>query len=239
MKQLLLVLATFATALTLASAGTKQDSTGTSKQAVEPESAAQWYADNEWNVSLWGTYAFTANDYRSFPSFDRYISADHAWGGGIDAKRFFGRYVALGVEGYVLGANRTVVDLEGSFGFFMGGTIRTYKDLRVLGSCLATATFRYPLPHSRFAPYAWIGGGAIFGGGDTDKITIIGGSSGDGYIVTTTQTGSTTKAIGQGGAGFEVRLTPRLGLLNDFSWSIVDGPNNNFGMVRTGINISF
>ena len=239
MKQLPLIFVALASAASLASAGPERYPSDTSKQAVESDITTRWYTDNEWNVGLWGTYAFTAHDYRSGQSVDRYISADHAWGGGVDAKRFFGRYFALGVEGYVLGANRTVVDREGSFGFFFGGTIHTYKDLRAVGSGLATATFRYPLPHSRFAPYAYVGGGAIFGGGDRDKVTIIGGSSGDGFIVTTTQTGSKTKAIGQLGAGFEVRLTPRLGLLNDFSWSVVDGPDNNFGMARTGINISF
>jgi hypothetical protein len=234
---LIFVVATIA--VSPASAGTERYANDASKQPVDSAVATHWYADNEWNVGLWGTYAFTANDYRSFPSLDRYISADHAWGGGIDAKRFFGRYFGLGIEGYVSGANRTVIDREGSFGFFMGGTIRTYKDLRAVGSGLATATFRYPLLNSCFAPYMHIGGGAILGGGDRDKVTIIGGSSGDGYIVTTTQTASAAKAVGQFGAGFEVRLTPRVGLLNDFSWSVVDGPNNNFGMARTGINFAF
>jgi hypothetical protein len=235
MKQFALTLLFVAGCLSLASGGTERSSAASS--ASSP--ASEWYADNEWNVSLWGTYAFTDNGYRAFPFQDRYISADHAWGGGIDAKRFFGRYFALGLEGYLVGANRTVIDQEGSFGFFFGGTVRTYKDLRTLGSGLVTATFRYPLPHSRFAPYVYVGGGAILGGGDKDKVTIVGGSSGDGFIVTTTQTESTTEAIGQFGAGLEVRLTPRLGLLNDFNWSVVNGPNNNFGMVRTGINFAF
>jgi len=47
------------------------------------------------------------------------------------------------------------------------------------------------------------------------------------------------KAIGQLGGGFEIRFTPHFGLLNDFSWNIVSGANNNFGMARTGINFAF
>ena len=222
-----------------ARAGTERYSTDPSKHSIDRASATEWYADNEWNLGVWGTYAFTANDYRFDVSMDRYISADHAWGGGVDIKRFFGRYLALGLEGYVLGGNRTVVDAEGSFGPFFGGTIRTYKDLRAIGSGLATATFRYPLPHSRFAPYVYIGGGVIFGGGDRDKVTIVGGSSGDGFIVTTRQTESTTELVGQFGGGFEVRLTPRVGLINDLNWTVVNGPDNNFWMARTGINIAF
>ena len=46
-------------------------------------------------------------------------------------------------------------------------------------------------------------------------------------------------AIGQVGGGFEVRFTPHIGWINDFSWNVVDGPKNNFGMVRTGVNFAF
>ena len=49
---------------------------------VAPPPCPQWYADNEFNVSLWGTYVFTGNNWEN----DRYIEADHSWGGGIDVK---------------------------------------------------------------------------------------------------------------------------------------------------------
>jgi hypothetical protein len=45
--------------------------------------------------------------------------------------------------------------------------------------------------------------------------------------------------MGQVGGGFEVRLTPHIGWTTDFSWNIVSGPKNNFGMGRTGINFAF
>ena len=45
--------------------------------------------------------------------------------------------------------------------------------------------------------------------------------------------------IGQVGGGMEIRLTPHIGWVSDFSWNFVDGPNNNFGMVRTGVNFAF
>ena len=45
--------------------------------------------------------------------------------------------------------------------------------------------------------------------------------------------------MGQFGGGLEIRLTPHIGWINDFSWCILDGPNNNFGMVRTGVNFAF
>jgi hypothetical protein len=58
-------------------------------------------------------------------------------------------------------------------------------------------------------------------------------------IVGTRSGGSETRAIGQFGGGIEVRITPHIGWINDFSWNVVDGPNNNFGMVRTGVNFAF
>jgi len=27
--------------------------------------------------------------------------------------------------------------------------------------------------------------------------------------------------------------------MNDFSWNVVDGPDNNFGMVRSGVTFAF
>ena len=45
--------------------------------------------------------------------------------------------------------------------------------------------------------------------------------------------------MAQLGGGFEVRMSQHLGIITDFSWNIVSGANNNFGMARTGVNFSF
>jgi hypothetical protein len=218
------------------------------KESISHASAPEWYADNEWNVGLWASYASTRADYpsagnsifvRGASSTDRYIAADHAWGGGIDVKRFFGRYFGLGVEGYGVEASRTVVDAEGPFGIFYGGTVRTHKDFRAIGSALGVFTLRYPLAHSRLAPYLCFGGGAIFGGGERDRFIATSNGAVGSVFITTKHTGSRTEPVAQLGAGLEVRLTPRIGLINDFSWNIINGPRNNFGMVRSGINFAF
>ena len=65
------------------------------KQVAAPAPCPEWCGDNEWNVSVWGTYAFTAEDWRD----DHYLLADHGWGGGMDVKYFFHRYFGIGVEG--------------------------------------------------------------------------------------------------------------------------------------------
>jgi hypothetical protein len=45
-------------------------------------------------------------------------------------------------------------------------------------------------------------------------------------------------AEGGFGGGIEIRITPHVGRINDFSWNVVKGPDNNFGMVRSGINFA-
>jgi hypothetical protein len=109
---------------------------------------------------------------------------------------------------------------------------------------LGTLTLRYPIPCTRFSPYVFAGGGGIFGGGEKTEFTAENAcplceSPIVQTRVRTHQGGSQTEAIGQFGGGIEVRLTPHIGWINDFSWNVVDGPNNNFGMVRTGVNFAF
>jgi hypothetical protein len=47
------------------------------------------------------------------------------------------------------------------------------------------------------------------------------------------------RMISQLGGGLEVRITHRIGIKSDFSWFLVDGRDNNFGMQRTGVNFAF
>ena len=85
--------------------------------------------------------------------------------------------------------------------------------------------------------YVWAGGGAIFGGGQRDVVHF--GNNPLLPSVTTEHLGATTEAIGQFGAGLEIRFTPHIGWISDFSWNVVNGRDNNFGMARTGVNFAF
>jgi hypothetical protein len=205
------------------------------KQVAAPPPCPEWYADNEFNVSLWGTYVFTANSWRT----DRYIEADHAWGGGIDLKYFFHRYFGVGIEGWAVDARqaRNNIFIDFSDNIFENSV--THQS-NVIGSVLGTLTFRYPFHCSRFSPYAFVGGGGIFGGGQKGKFERL-QEPGEGFdiVQTTGHTGAESKAIGQFGGGLEVRFTPHIGWVNDFSWNVVDGTHNNFGMVRSGLSFAF
>lgn len=203
---------------------------GKEMKQMTPSPCSEWYADNEWDVSLWGTYVFTGNEWRD----DRYVESDHAWGGGVDAKYFFQRYFGIGIEGWVVDARREFEDVTGVEVF----RFSTGHESRAVGSVLGTFTLRYPIPCSRFAPYAWAGGGGIFGGGQSERFneTALWGVL---PSATTQHLGATTEGIGQVGAGLEIRVTPHIGWMNDFGWNVVSGRSNNFGMVRTGFTFAF
>jgi hypothetical protein len=215
---------------------------GQQQHPLGPSPCPQWYADNEWIGSIWGTYAVTGSKEAITPgkffagNNDTYLQADHAWGGGVDAKYFFKRYFALGVEGSVLDVRQSypnvLIPLPQAFNQAFAATAH---DRRAVGSVLATFTLRYPIGCSRFAPYVFAGGGLIFGGGQriTLSNTVLPGGS------ISRRSDTFTEIIRQFGGGIEVRLSPHLGVINDFSWNQVDGPHNDFGMARTGINFVF
>jgi len=225
MKKLTVMICALGALASVAFGGTETYTSGKEmKQAVQQQvPCPEWYRDTEWDVSLWGTYAFTSNTWRD----DRYLGVDHAWGGGIDAKYFFRRYFGIGIEGYGLSLNEN----RGAF-FNINGN---RNESGAAGGVLGTLTFRYPIPCSRFAPYVFGGGGAIFGGGGREEVLF----ASDGDIIGVRNRGSETKAVGQFGGGIEVRFTPTIGWMSDFSWNVVDGPSNNFGMVRSGITFAF
>src|SRR6266576_1087762 len=223
MKKFAIVMCASSVFAGFAFGGTETYSSGKEMKqtAVQQAPCPEWYRDTEWDVNLWGTYALTGNSWRN----DRYLGVDHAWGGGIDAKYFFHRYFGVGLEGYAVSLNQN----HGVF-FDVNGN---RNQSGAAGAALGTFTFRYPIPCSRFAPYAFAGGGAVFGGGERTDVVVNDG------IIRTQQSDSTTEAIGQFGGGLEVRITPHIGWINDFSWNVVNGPTNNFGMVRSGLNFAF
>jgi len=229
------------------------------KEAIAAAPCPEFYGDFEWNVNLWGTYVFTNTDdnpNRDIPdliqstseghtvagSFDRYIGDDHAWGGGGDIKYFFYRYFGLGVEGFVLNAHKRsfFIDLRPLDNVFVGENI---DQQRAVGAVLGTLTLRYPFHCSRFSPYGWAGVGAIFGGGESDSVTTqpIPGLPNEFPTVNahSHHRDGETKVMGQLGFGLEVRFTRNIGWTNDLSWGVIDGPQNNFTMIRSGLSFAF
>jgi hypothetical protein len=204
------------------------------KQVAAPPPCPQWYADYEFNLSLWGTYIFTGNEWQN----DRYLESDHVWGGGGDAKYFFMRYFGVGIEGWAGNARQAFesVFFDDDAGIFDRSI--QHED-QTVGAVLGTLTLRYPIPCTRFSPYIFGGGGVIFGGGQRTELDFVFDEDGEVERISTHRTDGKAEAIGQVGGGLEVRFTPHIGWISDFSWNFVDGPDNNFGMVRTGVNFAF
>jgi hypothetical protein len=222
---------------------------------VAPPPCPEWYGDYEWNVNLWGTYAFTNTEYNPnlwlidvvqstsegnpvLGTYDRYIGGDHAWGGGGDIKYFFYRYFGVGIEGFALDASKNGFDI------FEDPTIPIFTREKInhdhtIGAVLGTFTLRYPIPCTRFAPYAWAGVGAIFGGGERDVLHTQGSPDAFAVHAQTDHFGSETKVLGQFGGGLEFRIARHVGWTNDLSFGVIDGPKNNFGMIRSGLNFAF
>src|SRR6266545_4015073 len=222
---------------------------------IAPPPCPQWYGDNEWNVNLWGTYAFTNTEYNPnlwlvdvvqstseghpvLGTFDHYIGGDHAWGGGGDIKYFFHRYFGVGIEGFALEASKNGFDI------FEDPTIPVFTTNKInhdhtIGAVLGTLTLRYPIACTRFSPYAWAGVGAIFGGGERDVLHTQGPPDAFAVHAQTEHFGSETKLLGQFGAGLEFRIARHFGWTNDLSFGVIDGPKNNFGMFRSGLNFAF
>src|SRR5437588_5520868 len=228
---------------------------GKEMKQVAPPPCPEWYGDREWNVNLWGTYAFTNTEFAPNPSlvdivqstseggavfgtYDHYIGGDHAWGGGGDIKYFFCRYAGLGVEGFALDASKPGFDI------FEDPTVPIFVHRRInhdhtIGSVSGTLTLRYPIPCTRIAPYAWAGVGAIFGGGQRDTLHTQGPPDAFAVNAQTEHFGSETKVLGQFGAGLEFRFSRHVAMINDLSFGVIDGPKNNFGMFRSGLNFAF
>ncbi len=235
--------------------GLADSHSGKEMKQVAPPPCPEWYGDREWNVNLWGTYAFTNTEFAPNPSlvdivqstseggpvlgtYDRYIGGDHAWGGGGDIKYFFCRYVGLGVEGFALDAHKPGFDI------FEDQAVPIFVHRRInhdhtVGAVLGTLTLRYPIPCTRLAPYAWAGVGAIFGGGERDTLHTQGPPDAFAVNAQTEHFGSETKVLGQFGAGLEFRFSRHVAMINDLSFGVIDGPRNNFGVFRSGLNFAF
>src|SRR2546428_11532244 len=116
-------------------------------------------------------------------------------------------YISVGIEGWAVDARRRVLDANefeapGEEFFFATSS----HESRAVGAVLGTLTLRYPIHCTRFSPYIFGGGGAIFGGGQRDTVT----DSENPDVLTNFHSGRETLAIGQVGGGVGVRLTPHI-----------------------------
>jgi opacity protein-like surface antigen len=245
MKSFTLTLAVFCALCAVSFAGSEQYSGKEMKQVAAPAPCPEWYSDTEWNVSIWGAYAWSATDNNRsriedaddlsiFGTYDRFLAEDHAWGGGLDVKYFFHRYFGVGIEGVALSGKSR----HGVFDHAPDNANEEFysQDNHTIGGALGTVTLRYPFRCTRFSPYIWGGFGGFFNG-NNDKPA---GQGADSNVIGRFMDNKDeNKMAGQVGGGLEVRVTRHIGITGDVSWNFLDGPHNNFGMVRSGLNFAF
>ncbi|HEV3243263.1 MAG TPA: hypothetical protein VGZ31_02500 [Chthoniobacterales bacterium] len=139
------------------------------------------------------------------------LGRDNGFGGGVDVKYFWSRYLGAGVEALGLNAKRN----------FAGGG-------------LLTLTGRYPF--GRFAPYV-TGGMGFIDGGDTlykfynelnsDKQHGPPLANEREFFTVDPVANHHLRMLGQIGAGMEFRVTCHIGLMADFTWNFVFGQENH------------
>lgn len=98
-----------------------------------------------------------------------------------------------------------------------------------LGQAGLNLFFRFPLDESCIAPYAFIGGGAVFNAEDIDREDFDRDDDGSDDALWEAHAG----------IGVEYRFSPRCGAFVDGRFTVVDKNDNNFATIRTGIRLSF
>jgi hypothetical protein len=200
MQRLTTTICALAAMITVAYGGpTTYSSDKETKQVTQVPPCPEWYRDTEWNVSLWGTYIFTGNNWDE----DRYFESDHAWGGGVDVKYFFHRYFGVGVEGWATESTRRQFD-----GFDFNGQPVFSEDSRVIGAIkeLLPCAIQFIAVVCRLI---FLAAAAQFRRGRARFLRgVDSGAKAISVGFPATHSGTDTRVFGQVGAGLEVRLTP-------------------------------
>lgn len=203
MKKNLLAVLTISAFAASAFAGSTYVAESNKNVVSQQETSFSLYPDREWTVDLFGTYAFTE-------STNEQILGDHAFGGGLAVNYFFTRNWGLGLEGQAL-------------------KNQAGRGSDVTGSAALNLFYRAPIGDSPWAPYVYVGGGAIFNANDGNVKSLVRGDDDAEEALLT----------GHAGIGVEYRVTRNFGLFTDGRWTIVDKSKNNFPSVRTGIRFAF
>ncbi len=249
MKQLTLTIAILGAFCAVSLAGSEQYS-GKDMKQVAPVPCAEYYADTEWNVNVFGAYAWSNTDSNRsdreladdgdgsglgtrYGEYDKFLAQDHAWGGGVDIKYFFHKYFGIGVEGLAVSGHSRHLSTDETAAT-RGDEERYSQKDHVVEGALGTLTIRRPIGCTRFSPYAWGGLGGYFNG-NNDRPAGVAFERGGRFF----DNRSENRFAGQFGGGLEVRITRHIGITTDVSWNVVEGPKNDFGMARTGVNFAF
>jgi hypothetical protein len=211
--------------LSLEAAGTAQEAKSHLSETGEPR-GEELFRDREWQVDLFGLGAFYNSAEGNFAGSlagtggnARQFSGRPGWGFGLGASYFFQRFIGLGVEQDIFG--RTDGGFRrGDFGYIRWATI-------------GNLFLRYPIEAWRIAPYAMVGGGAMYGNAPSVTINV-----GRGRQATYRLSG---QGFGHVGGGLDCRITQNVGVFSDlrYVFSGVDGLPDSQMLWRFGVRFAF
>ena len=221
-------------------AGTEKYS-GKEKEVIQPAPpVCELYRAHEWDLSIWGSYAFSANsgsfdvanDDPFSPDTDPFVFEITTSTSTQPATQNPNERINLGQvsKDQLIARDNTFgggLDLKYFWSRYFGAGIEGFglaAKTNFAGGELATLTVRYPI--GRFAPYGWGGIGAVEGGGTlyrffNEKHDPNGTE--EEFFTTDLVPNKHARALGQLGAGLEFRVTCHIGLMADFSWNFVFG----------------
>jgi hypothetical protein len=249
-------LALFAVAAALYADGPEKYS-GKEKEVMQPAPpVCDFYRAHEWDLDIWGAYAFAA-DTGQFPIDTRRIDGelvadpffpDRDPFTSDSGTGFYGEPQLTNPRERVNIGQRSKNELFGRDDTWGGGVDVKYfwskyfgagleavglaAKTNFAGGGLVTLTGRYPF--GRFAPYITGGIGFIDGGSTiytffNEKNTFSGGfvSSEREFLTYDPISNHRLRALGQIGAGLEFRVTCHIGLMADFTWNFVFGQEDH------------
>lgn len=206
--------------------GPGENSAATADKAVSEVRRERLFRDEEFQFDLYGLGAFYRSAEGNFAGSlagtgrnSRQFSGRPGWGAGLGASYFFQRFVGIGVEQDLFG--RTDGGFRrGDFGYVRWATI-------------GNLFFRYPIETWRIAPYAMLGGGAMYG--NTPNNTV---NAGRGRQANYRLSG---QGFGHVGGGLEWRLIRNLGVFSDarYLFSGVEGLPDDQLLWRFGVRLAF
>lgn len=220
---------------------------GKDKEVLQPAPpVCEWYRAHEWDLDIWGAFAFSGNSGRNDVANDDPFSPDSdpfTFDIGTDVTQELQSQnprerINLGQvsKDQFLARDNTWgggVDVKYFWSKYFGAGIEGFglaAKSNFGGGEAATITVRYPL--GRFAPYGWGGIGAIEGGGTlyhffNEKQLFSGGVAVPGteheFWTDDLVKNNKVRPLGQLGIGLEFRVTCHIGLMADFSWNFIFG----------------
>jgi len=249
--------ALFAVAAALYADGPEKYS-GKEKEVMQPAPpVCDFYRAHEWDLDIWGAYAFAADTGRF------HVDESRNENGGLNADPFFpdddpftiNNPGGVRTEPQLFNPNERVNigqvsknELFGRDDTFGGGVDVKYfwskyfgagiegiglaAKRNFAGGGLVTLTGRYPF--GRFAPYVTGGIGFIDGGATlfeffNEKNTFTNNvvTNEREFLTTDPVSNNHVRALGQIGAGLEFRVTCHIGLMADFTWNFVFGQEDH------------